>query len=181
MGSSDNSRFSLHSKYQHFSKKTLHMLAIRRGQFMLENQELQLPHKLHYLARRSLTLRVKEQISDTWTLHTPVTTETKMLFQGNLSVLVSHISVLFHNNGKQNKNFGNLLGDFGGLWKIFFFNFWKTEIIFYVFKILHSLKSSAYNFKSGFNLHFVWRSFVLITQKSSAISTQNTTTSIKYT
>lgn len=82
---------------------------------MLENQELQLPHKLHYLARRSLTLRVKEQISDTWTLHTLVTTETKMLFQVNLSVLVSHISVLFHNNGKQNKNFGNLLGDFGGL------------------------------------------------------------------
>lgn len=78
---------------------------------MLENQELQLTHKLQYLAHESLTSQVTEQISDRCTLHKPVNLiseeNNKMLFQVNLPVPVSHKSILLCNNRSRRKKFWN--------------------------------------------------------------------------
>lgn len=78
---------------------------------MLENQELQLAHKLQYLAYKSPTSQVAEQISDRCVPHTPESNSkenNKMLFQVNLPVPVSHKSTLFCNNGSRRKKFGTL-------------------------------------------------------------------------
>lgn len=113
---------------------------------MLENHELQLTHKLQCLAYKSLTSLVTEQISDRCALRAPVNNSeenNKMLLQINLPVPVSHRNLSCSAiTEAEEKNLEHLLGDFGGLWKIFFFNFWKRVRIFNVFKIFYSSKIS---------------------------------------
>jgi len=80
---------------------------------MLENKELQ------YLAYKSLTSLVTEQISDRYALHIPMNNfeeSNKMLFQINLSVPVPHRNLSCSATTEvEERNLEYLLGDFGGL------------------------------------------------------------------
>lgn len=125
------------------------------------------PTNVKILVYTNWTSQVTEEMSNRCALHTAVNNSeenTKMLSQVKLPVPVSHKPIWFCNCRIQILE--HLLGDFGGLWKIFFFNFWKRNG-FFTYWEYSALKIPSYNLNISFNPHFLWRSFVLIRQNLS--------------